>query len=374
MAELAAGCRALGIDHASLFLGDVGSGAELEARLLGAMNTSRPDFLLTVNHSGLDREGVVSGICRQLQAPLLSWFVDRPELFLPAYSNLENPWLAYAVWDADAVAGLKDQADGRVFHLPLGVDLSRITFLPQSRPVRDVAFVGNSMQTAVERCWKASGVVDADRPCWDAAAAGYAVSELRDVVDYLRRDHPAVWEQRRGMRAEEVDALDAFLYWRSTQMYRIRCVSELLPFEPVVAGDEHWRFVLGSGSWSYAEPLNYYAELPNFYRWTRINFNTTSTQMKGALNQRVFDVPASGGFLITDSRDQLNVAFDVGQEVVCYDDPGEIGMLVRHYLTHPTSAVRIANRARMRIEREHSYAHRLATMCGFMRSVYGTPA
>lgn len=374
MAELAAGCRAIGIEHASLFLGDVSSAAELETVLLTAMNELRPDFLLTINHSGLDREGLVSGMCRHIQMPLLSWFVDRPELFLPAYVNLENQYLAYAVWDADAVVGLKTMAGGRVFHLPLGADLSRIEFLPQARHERDVAFVGNSMQAAAERSWNASGRPEDERVFWDSLAVGFAVSELRVIGEYLRQEWPEAWKRRLALDGEEATALDAFLYWRSTQHYRTRCVRELLPFAPVVAGDARWSELLGPGSWKHGGPLNYYEDLPVFYRLTGINFNTTSMQMKGALNQRVFDVPASGGFLLTDRRDQMDVAFEHDTEVVCYDSPEEIGDLVRHYLGNPAARLCVATRARRRIEGEHTYAHRVADICKHMRAMYGTPA
>lgn len=375
MAELAAGCRAIGIEHDSLFLGDVSSAAELEKSLLTAMNALQPDFVLTINHSGLDREGLVSGLCRHVQMPLLSWFVDRPDLFLPAYDNLDNPYLAYAAWDADAVSGLEAMAGGRVFHLPLGADLSRIEFLPQARHDRDVAFVGNSMQTAAARSWQAAGRPEDERVFWDSAAVGFAVSDLLDVEEYLRKDClEEASERRRALGGDETAALDAFLYWRSTQAYRVRCVHELLPFRPVVAGDGHWAPLLGPGSWVHAGPLNYYSDLPGFYRSTKINFNTTSMQMKGALNQRVFDVPASGGFLLTDYRAQLGGAFEVGREVVCYREAGEIGDLVRHYLANPSKRQDIARRARERIEKEHSYAHRMATICAHMKRIYGTPA
>jgi spore maturation protein CgeB len=374
MAELVSGCQALGIEHAFLFLGGVTSGAELEARLLAAVDKLRPDFLLTINHSGLDREGLVSGMCRHLRLPLLSWFVDRPELFLPEYSNLDNPWLAYAVWDADTVDGLWQTAQGRVFHLPLGTDLARIHFLPPAACPRDVAFVGNSMQAAVTRCWDATGIHAEERALWDEAAEGFADSTLRNLDDFLCRELPVAWEHRRALDEAAGRPLDAFLYWRSTQLYRVRCVRELLPFSPVVAGDGHWAPLLGPGSWTHAGPLNYYADLPGFYRGTKINFNTTSMQMKGALNQRVFDVPASGGFLLTDRRDQLEDAFEASKEVVCYDSPEEIGDLARHYLARPAAREKIAARARRRIEREHSYVHRLGTICASMRDMFGTPA
>jgi spore maturation protein CgeB len=60
--------------------------------------------------------------------------------------------------------------------------------------------------------------------------------------------------------------------------------------------------------------------------------------MKGAVNQRVFDVPVCGGFLLTDHRRQMESLFEPGREIVCYQEPGEIPDLVRHYLSGVTQS------------------------------------
>jgi spore maturation protein CgeB len=374
MAELICGCQALGLEHAYLFLGGISSAAELEVKLRAEVDRFAPDFLLTMNHLGLDREGLVSEFCRQRELPLLSWFVDRPDLFLPQYSNLDNPYLAYAVWDADAIQPLADAGHGAAFHLPLAADLSRIHFIPDALILRDVAFVGNSMQAAQEKCWMLSAQPDRLRWLWEDVAGEFAASEIRDLSEFVGRENSEVGRLREVCEQPSRAALDSFVYWRATQLHRLRCVQALLPFEPVVAGDEHWRSLLGDASWTYAGPLHYYSDLPDFYRSTRINFNTTSMQMKGALNQRVFDVPASGGFLLTDYREQLGAAFDLGREAVCYRDVEEVGELVRHYLANSAGRLEIVRRARARIEKEHTYAHRVGTICANMKRLYGTPA
>ena len=374
MAELIAGCQVLGLEHAYLFLGGISSAAELEEKLRAEVNRFAPDFLLTMNHLGLDREGLVSEFCRQRELPLLSWFVDRPDLFLPQYANLNNPCLVYAVWDADAVKSLEDAGYGQVFHLSLAADLGRLGFVPDALALRGVAFVGNSMQAATEKCWRLSGQPDALRELWEDVAAKFAASAVRDLPEFIAGEHAEANAVRELCDPSAKAALDSFVYWRATQLFRRDCLQALLPFGPVVAGDEHWRTLLGDASWIHAGPLHYYSDLPDFYRSTTINFNTTSMQMKGALNQRVFDVPASGGFLLTDYREQLDGAFEVGREVVCYHSVEEIGGLVRHYLANPAARKKIAARARQRIEKEHSYAHRIKTICANMSQIYGTPA
>jgi len=375
MAELVAGCQTLGLEHAYLFLGGISSSAELEEKLRGEVDRFSPDFLLTMNHLGLDREGLVSDFCRRRELPLLSWFVDRPDLFLPQYRNLDNPCIAYAVWDADAIGPLADAGYGAAFHLPLAADLSRIHFVPDALPLRDVAFVGNSMHVATEKCWRLSGQSDPLRGLWEDVAKKFVVSTVRDLSEFVARENHKANALRESCDSESKAALDSFVYWRATQLYRRDCLQALLPLGPVVAGDEHWRTLIGAeASWTYAGPLQYYSDLPDFYRSTAINFNTTSMQMKGALNQRVFDVPASGGFLLTDYRAQLDAAFEVGSEVVCYHGVEETSDLARHYLANSSARLEISLRARARIEREHSYAHRIESICANMKRMYGTPA
>ena len=104
---------------------------------------------------------------------------------------------------------------------------------------------------------------------------------------------------------------------------------------------------------------NYYDELPQVYGATAINFNATSLQMKAAVNQRIFDAPAAGGFVLTDFREQLAELFGVGEEVACFREPGEIPELVRFYLKHPQVREKMAAKARQLVLAEHTYRHRV---------------
>jgi spore maturation protein CgeB len=113
--------------------------------------------------------------------------------------------------------------------------------------------------------------------------------------------------------------------------------------------------------------VNYYDELPRIYGESAINFNATSLQMKAAVNQRIFDAPAAGGFVLTDFREQLAELFEVGEEVVIFRDPEEIPDLVRFYLKNPKLRTKITAKARRRVLGEHTYRHRVAAMLAAMR-------
>ncbi len=158
-------------------------------------------------------------------------------------------------------------------------------------------------------------------------------------------------------------------------MYRNGCVRRLLPFHPLIVGDRGWRveFRHEPRQPRYLDALSYYAELPAFYGHSAINFNCTSKQMKGAVNQRVFDVPAAGAFVLTDWRPQMEQLFEP-EEMACYHDPEEIPDLTRYYLAHPLERRKMAAAGRRRVLACHTWEHRLQVLLEQMRSIYGTPA
>jgi spore maturation protein CgeB len=166
-------------------------------------------------------------------------------------------------------------------------------------------------------------------------------------------------------------AYETLITWQATLLYRLQRVKRLLPFRPLLAGDPGWHELLPAADWDYHPELNYYDQLPTFYPATRINFNCTSQQMKGAVNQRVFDVPVCGGFLLTDHRRQMENLFEPGREIVCYAEPDEIPDLIRRYLSRDKDRQRIVAAARRRILAEHTYDLRLESLVGIMRRTYG---
>ncbi|AMD92555.1 CgeB family protein [Desulfomicrobium orale] len=372
MGELEAACARLG--YAACFVQlpsqEVGS-QEFVERILAEVLRFRPDFVLTINHLGVDREGVLTGLLARLELPLASWFVDNPHLILYVYENLASDWVTLFTWDADNLDSLRARGFERVHYLPLAVDTHR--FSPRrSAFARDVAFVGNSMVNKVR-----SKLRSHDFPrklTADLESLGQAFMETGElsVSEFLRRDFPEHFTLFQALPGVEARlSFEALITWQSTLMYRLRQVRRLLPFSPLLAGDKGWFELLPASGWSYHEELNYYEDLPAFYPATRINFNCTSQQMKGAVNQRVFDVPACGGFLLTDYRRQLENLFEPGREVICYHEEDEIPELVRHYLSRDAERERIAAAARERILAEHTYDLRLASLVDTMRRIYG---
>jgi len=63
-----------------------------------------------------------------------------------------------------------------------------------------------------------------------------------------------------------------------------------------------------------------------------------------ALNQRVFDVPATGAFLLTDASPELEEHYRAGEELVTYASAQELRDKARYYLAHDAEREAIARR------------------------------
>lgn len=384
MGEIVTACQRLGVEHRFINIGDSElASVDFVERLLTEVVAFKPDFVLTINHLGVDREGVLVDLLQRLELPLASWFVDNPHLILYLYNRLVNPITAIFTWDADNIPSLQEMGFTNVFYLPLGTDAVRFAprpNLPANATLRTrVGFVGNSMHSKVAHRLKTAHPNRELLRTYRKVAAGFDDSNEPSVRAYLEQHHPELLPHFLLLDTQERRlAYEAMITWEATRRYRKRCIEGILPFEPLIVGDKGWKITFKNTPyvWRWFHELNYYEELPAFYPLCEINFNCTSKQMKGAVNQRLFDVPATGSFLLTDWRSQIDRLFDPGSEVVCFREPEEVPELTRHYLEHPAERNRIAQAARRRILAEHTYEHRMQTVLDTMRQTFGssTPA
>jgi len=113
-------------------------------------------------------------------------------------------------------------------------------------------------------------------------------------------------------------------------------------------------------------------ETAKIYGASKINLNLHSSPHHedvnphgDFVNPRTFEIAACGAFQLVDHRTELGELFAAGDELAVFRSGREISPLVKHYLTHEEERRNMAERARQRVLREHTYVHRMQTALCF---------
>lgn len=333
---------------------------EMVAQFLEAVTSFRPDFVFTVNLSGMDEAGLFAGLFDDLAIPYLSWFVDDPRTILMGRSCYGSEYAVGLSWDAAYESYLSSCGFATVSTLPLAVDSELFNASPIDAPPLPPTFIANSMvQFATEeRDWlKQYPELLAAIDC--ALTEGVVTRENFGIgLDaMLPPERAATLDEHQYRHAE------MYCFIEGTRRLRTDLVRALAPQGLHVRGDDAWAQVTEDRG----PYVNYEQDLPNYYRDCVVNLNSTSIQMPHAVNQRVFDCPMAGGFLLTDAQSSLENLFDPATEIATYHDSDEAQEKMAFYRNNPAARSRIVTAARKRILAEHTYAHRLASIEHLLR-------
>jgi spore maturation protein CgeB len=103
------------------------------------------------------------------------------------------------------------------------------------------------------------------------------------------------------------------------------------------------------------------------FETSRINLNLSNSwtgtwwrrrPAVGQIKARVFEVPGSGGFLLTENVPHVERYFVVGEELASFDGTADLVEKIGYWLEHETERVQAAERGYARVRAEHTYDHR----------------
>lgn len=117
-------------------------------------------------------------------------------------------------------------------------------------------------------------------------------------------------------------------------------------------------------------------EYVKIFNATDININLhSSTERDGVdptgdfVNPRTYELAACGAFQLVDERSLLSEVFEPGKEVITFRDTAELKDKIEYYKDKPEERQAIAERARDRVLREHTYDKRIKQM---LRHIYSS--
>jgi len=88
------------------------------------------------------------------------------------------------------------------------------------------------------------------------------------------------------------------------------------------------------------------------------NFQFILNKKREQIKGRNFEIPGSGGFLLTSDADNLTDYYQDGKEIVIYKDIDDMINKIKYYLEHNQERERIAKAGYERTLREHTYEKR----------------
>ncbi len=337
--------------------GQNGPKVVLEASLLAAV-ALKPDCIMGTNHMGFDPDGTIASILNDLKLPVLFWYLDDFRFILQDARKQARPNIVIFTFEPTDLPLLKAFGFEHCFYLPAASSLNPDSgFInPQFHFLHNrVSFVGNTFYEALER-WNHPTYPGLYNQLhlqrWD--------SDRQSLVSFILQ------EQRDQFESEaQLYHYAGYVAGRSTAEKRVELLNSL--DNPVVFGDEHW-----PETGVRAEihpPVDPYRTAPFIFNASAVNLNISSTQLHTSVNQRVFDGPVSGGFLLTDWKETLADLFDEKTELAIYHSIEEMQDKVRYYLKHESERQALASRAASRVRNEHVLPLRIRNMLELARPV-----
>lgn len=297
----------------------------------------------------------LSMACEELGIPYCSWLWDMPlhSLFSDTKRNSVNYIFSF---DRAYVDILKKEGAPHVFYLPLCANSYRISGVvvkpeDEKKYSCDVSFVGKFYEDDSEIGKKLmEGLEEPYRTelhdlrnlfmgRWNKDCLLYDVipDELIEKIMPLCSRNSETLEHYTDREILECNILPRYLAY----VERVEMIRRLKDYKPVVytSSKDIKKELPGitiHGSVDYEESL------PKIYYLSRINLSQTLHSIFTGVQLRVFDIMASGGFVLTNYQSELENLFDIDHDMAVYHDFDEMEDLVRFYLSHEKERVRMA--------------------------------
>lgn len=333
-----------------------------------------PDFIFSVNF-----KKEIGNLAKKLQLKYISWTVDTPSYDL--YSTDISDDLFYLfVYDGELVDKLTSLGVENVYYLSAASGTPRFRDIDTNseeneRYSCDLAFVGS---TALENEYRSFYLNKVDGETLAllekiilAQAVEPQVYIIPELLENLSRQGIELTEKaftQAGLVLEDMNYLsdkERFAYHLAKEASgrtRIRTIQRLDEmFKVKIWGDKGWSSVTDKIiNTRYMGKAGHYTELPKLFHTAQINLNITRSYVgQKGLPVRVFDVMASGGFLVSNYTDEIGRLFKPGRDLVCFDDYIQLNDIIHYYLKNEKERLTIAENGRNKLYELHTFEHRV---------------
>lgn len=365
--------------------------------LMEMILTHQPEFVFTINYFPY-----ISTVCEKLKTKYVALSVDCPvlEIYSETIRNSCNRVFLFDYFQYESV--VNENPEG-IFYLPLGTNVDRWdevlgtpSFEAGQRYTYDISFVG-SLYTEkspirnialpefqrgyVDGILKAQGLMSGLGMLEDVFRTkdGATGKNVASLLEILEQKAPEFFE--RNSLSDGIIDTKAFV-----------TVQNLLGFELSARDRIDLLNILSkaglkvdiftrsntSDSGSTADAVTYdetpdsninvhggvrtHDEMPRIFRESKINLNPTMRCIEAGLSQRVWDVLGCGGFLMMNYQPEIPEYFEIGEDLVCYENIKDAAEFAAYFLEHEEERLAIAKSGYEKVKKLHTYEIRVAQM------------
>lgn len=311
----------------------------------------------------------ISDVCQKMHIPYVSWNFDAP--YYDHYSpSARNDYNYIFTFDKNEYQALKELQLPHVYYQPLCINPSRVGALEitpedEQQFSCDISFVGGLYENNMYNKYK------------HLIPHPY-VSTLENILNRYQDDYRSHLIEE-SITEEELSLLDSLFslpkgandYYsmskqkalynimispKMTEMDRIRILNHLAKTYRVSLFTNSCCDTLKNvdihGS------VNYDTDMNKIFYLSKINLNISFRQITSGIPQRVFDIMACGGFVVTNRQTEISDFFEKGKDIEVFESMKELDEIVEYYLHHERERIRIAMNGYQKVISHHTYRQR----------------
>lgn len=322
------------------------------------------DFVFSFNYFP-----VISKICQECHTIYISWTIDSPLLQLYS-SSVYNSCNHIFSFDSKTTENMQKLGVEHIYNLPLAIEKNHyqnltLTADDYQKYSSDISFVGSTYQG------KSFYDKITNLPCGlkgyleGIMASQECIPGYNFLEEMLTPDIMAELTRYVSLRlgnefigSPAMVFANSFLGTKVTSRERVHLldtISHLYSLDIYTKEDT-------SSTLTHAHnrgTVNYHSEMPKVFHCSKINLNITLRNIQHGIPLRVFDVLASGGFLITNGQPDLYLHFIDGKDLVIYHDKNDLLAKIEYYLAHDEERAAIAENGRKKVMERHTYAQKI---------------
>lgn len=305
------------------------------------LSADQYDCVMSINYFPL-----VAKLCYARGIKYLSWSYDSPL----SYKKLQT--FHYStnyifLFDRMEYESIKNQGYDTVYHMPLGVNIDRLSAISPSDKDRktyrcDISMVGQIYRSDLPVI--TAPLSDYDKGYIDSIVQSqlllygyYMVNDLisEDFLEKIRQAHANIGQEIEVNQSELSIAI-------ATQITRLERLQLL---ERLSAG---YQTVLYSRqvpdlppNVSYRGTASYFDVMPKVFKLSRINVNPTLKCIRSGIPLRALDILGSGGLLFSNYQAELTEYYEPGSDIVIYESMDDAVDKAGYYLEHEEERCRI---------------------------------